>query len=253
MKIAIVQLNIKWEDKVYNKQQVISYVKEAKNTASDLVLFPEMTLTGFSMNVEVTKEANNETIDFVKSLAREYNISIGIGWVKDIGGSAENHYTIIDENEGILADYTKIHSFSFAGEDKHFTSGNSIVQFSMKGYSITPFICYDLRFPELFRTVVGETHIYIIPANWPKARREHWRSLLKARAIENQSYVVGINCVGNVGDLEYSGDSCAITPSGEIVCEREGEAGIIYCNIVDEEFDIRHEITVICDRKLLTQ
>lgn len=227
MKVALCQLEIVWENKSVNEEKAVSFIKQAAEQNVDLILFPEMSLTGFSMNVDATKEWNGVTCSKFQQYAREYSISIGIGWVKanENTDKAENHYTIINRCGVIINDYIKIHPFSYAGEDAYFLSGSQIRSFELDGYCMSSFICYDLRFPEVFRMVPEQVHAIIISANWPAKRSEHWKCLLQARAIENQVYMLGVNCVGDQDGTYYSGDSCVFNPNGEMmkmICDDEG-------------------------------
>ncbi len=245
MKIILAQTHIEWE----NKEENIAYAKKIikENTDSDIILFPEMSFTGFSMNTVVTKESGS-TVELMKNVALKNNITIGFGWVKDCGDKCENHYTIVDKDGDVLSDYAKIHPFSYSGEDNYFCGGDSIVTFEMGGISFCTFICYDLRFPELFRVVADKVHAIIIPANWPAKRSEHWKTLLRARAIENQLYIFAINCVGDMGGQYYSGDSCIITPNGDIVELISDEEGIICYDFSDDVEVYRNSFPVLKDR-----
>ena len=249
MKVALCQTHILWENKKENFKKARDLVKEATCNGANLILFPEMSFTGFSMNVNVTKEKDEITLKYVKGLAREFSVAIGVGWVKEREEKAENHYTVVDATGVILADYTKIHSFLYGGEGEQFLPGNAICNFELENILFVPFVCYDLRFPEVFRIAIERADVFIIPANWPAIRRKHWNSLLQARAIENQSYVLGINCVGNVGGMKYSGDSSIIEPDGgvvEIISEKEG---IIYGIIDKKKLEIRKKFPVRDDRR----
>ncbi|MEQ8199588.1 MAG: nitrilase-related carbon-nitrogen hydrolase, partial [Clostridiaceae bacterium] len=186
----------------------------------------------------------------IRKYAEEYSINIGFGWVKGNGAKAENHYTIINPKGEIILDYIKIHPFSYSEEDKFFISGNELKFCNVKGIGLSAFICYDLRFPEVFQAVSKNVSIIIVPANWPEKRREHWRCLLKARAIENQVYVLGINCVGENNGLYYSGDSCVIDPSGNVLKEMSYKEGLIIQDIEDNTEKIRREFPVKADRKI---
>jgi predicted amidohydrolase len=127
--------------------------------------------------------------------------------------------------------YAKIHPFSFAGEDKVYTAGDRVVTVEVEGVRVTPLVCYDLRFPEPFRTAAAETDLFVLVANWPDQRREHWRTLLRARAIENQAYVVGVNRAGEGHGLRYAGDSAAVSPLGETLAEADDREQVIFADI----------------------
>jgi predicted amidohydrolase len=249
MKVALCQMNIAWENKEDNYLRVEQQLKEVREKGVKLFLLPEMSFTGFSMNTTVTKEANNETINQMREYAVQYHTAIGFGWVKDCGEKSENHYTIVDNEGKIISDYVKIHPFSYSGEDVKFQSGNKIAVFELDNIKFATFICYDLRFPEIFQAASKTTNTIIVPANWPASRSEHWKCLLRARAIENQVYIFAINCVGEVGGLRYSGDSCVINPNGEILMELSGEEGILDYELVDDGGVFRNSFQVKKDRR----
>lgn len=248
--IALVQSHIEWENKEVNIAKAKKIIEELKDKNLELILFPEMSFTGFSMNIKNTAE-NDETIDKFMTIAKENKVAIGFGWVKKQREKAENHYTIIDSNGEVLNDYVKMHSFTYGGEDKEFIPGDEISTFYVKNMKCSTFICYDLRFPELFRKNNENPHIFIIPANWPEARREHWITLLRARAIENQAYVLGINCVGEMGNLKYSGDSCVVAPDGTVVQVLTGEEGVLFISIKENDYAIRESFPVLKDKKYI--
>ncbi len=249
IRIALCQTNIKWEDKEANIARAAELISEAADKGASLVLFPEMSFTGFSMNIAATRESDMSTVNRMRELAVSNNIAIGFGWVNAVGDKAENRYCVIADDGSVMSDYSKIHSFRYGGECDQFVSGNDIRSFEYKGIRFTPFICYDLRFPEIFRAVNDKTDVYIVPANWPGRRSGHWKTLLQARAIENQAYVLGINCAGDIGDLYYIGDSCVIGPDGtvmEMISDREG---MICADIDSSELEVRKTFPVLDDRK----
>lgn len=247
--VALCQTQIIWEDKQENILNAERMIMEAVGKNAEIVFFPEMSFTGFSMDIEKTKEDSMETVKNISKLASEYGVYIGFGWVKSSGKKAQNHYTVIDKDGKIVLDYIKIHSFQYGGEGEQFVPGDRLYSFTMKGIRFTPLICYDLRFPEVFRMKMDETDVYIVPANWPANRCDHWNTLLRARAIENQSYVLGINCVGDIGGLFYSGDTSAIDPNGNVVGHISGKEAILYINIEKDSLEIRKSFPVRKDRR----
>lgn len=219
MKIALGQLQLCWEDKQANFEKAEAYLQRLSKIGIDLFLLPEMSLTGFSMNTERTKETEKETVSRMRSLAERYQTAVGVGWVKDAGELCENHYSIVTP-KGELMDYAKLHPFRFAGETEYFQGGNALPVCEYGDFRIGVQICYDLRFPEPFQILSGRTELIVVPANWPAARSGHWKCLLRARAIENMVYVAGINCAGEAGGLYYSGDSGIYAPDGaKLRCE----------------------------------
>ena len=220
MKIAIVSLNQVWEDKKVNLILCEEYIKEASSKDVDLIVFPEMTLTGFSTNIDVTAEDKNSSESVVKfqTLAKAYSISILFGVVIRDNDKALNKSIFIDNNGKILGEYTKVHPFSFSGEDKYFNAGDKLTIVKYKNLNIGLSICYDLRFPELYSALGKESDIIMNIANWPKKRVDHWNTLLKSRAIENQCFVVGVNRIGKDGNgLEYKESSNIYNANGETV------------------------------------
>lgn len=234
MKIKLFQYRIEWEDKEKNIELLNAEIKKAK---IDLILLPEMSFTGFSMNIDNTGEDDSSTIDIIKKMALENAVAIGFGWVERTELKGKNHYSIVDKNGILVGDYVKIHPFSFAKEDRFFDSGDSIVFFELNNVRFSTVICYDLRFPELFQVASSKSDVLVVPANWPRRRKDHWITLLKARAIENQVYIFAINCVGNIGGIDYSGDSCVINPNGEMldmISDKEGNITFDFENDVGE-------------------
>jgi predicted amidohydrolase len=248
MRIALCQMNITWEDKQANYIKAEKFISDMSEKENELILFPEMSFTGFSMNTNITKEADKKTISIMKVYAKRYGIDIGFGWVKDCGKKSENHYTIVNKNGVVISDYAKIHPFSYSGEDKKFKGGDKLTIFDIKGITFSNFICYDLRFPEIFQMVSEDTHVIIIPANWPKVRREHWKCLLKARAIENQVYILAVNSVGEIDGINYSGDSCIINPNGDLMAEISGEEGCLKWDLCDDVQEYRRKFPIKKDR-----
>lgn len=248
MRIALYQSNIAWEDKEKNYLCLEERLKETGKKV-ELLLLPEMSFTGFSMNTEITKESNLETVGKMADYARKYSTAIGFGWVKDCGEKSENHYTVINKEGRTVSDYAKIHPFSFSGEDKKFQGGEKIVVFDLGGIRFATCICYDLRFPEIFQAASKEAHVILVPANWPQKRREHWKCLLRARAIENQVYIIAVNCVGDIGGVAYSGDSCVINPNGEIMMESSGQEDILEYELTDDVSEFRGLFQVKNDRR----
>lgn len=249
MRVALAQMNIHWENKESNYRKCKEFVAQAKKHKCDIVFFPEMCFTGFSMNTEKIAEENHETLTEMKRIARRYKIGIGFGWVKKADYLAENHYSVVSAEGSVLSDYIKIHPFSYGGEDKYYSPGNQIVQFEYGGMTFSTFICYDLRFPEIFQIASAKTEVIVVPANWPKAREDHWKTLLKARAIENQCYILGVNCVGTIDGLEYSGRSAFISPNGIVLTESEEKEQLLCYNLDDCVSKIRDEFPVKKDRK----
>ena len=242
MKIALVQSHIIWENRELNLYRFERIVSE--NTDADVFLLPEMSFTGFSMNTAKTGDSARETVSLVGNIAVRHQTAIGFGWVRKSDEKCENVYTIIDRNGQMISEYVKIHPFSYSGEDKYFSGGSRISLYKICDVPFTTFICYDLRFPEAFRTVCRDVHAVIIPANWPAKRAGHWKTLLRARAIENQVYIFGINCVGEMGGQYYSGDSCVIDPNGELLMQLSDREGVLKYDLQDDTESFRSAFPV---------
>lgn len=252
IKIALAQTQIIWEDKARNYEIAEKRIEEAVGRKAEAVFFPEMSFTGFSMNTDSTKESGGQTIQRMRALAQQYHVSVGFGWVKDCieaCGKCENHYTVVDSTGRVLSDYAKLHPFSYSGEDLRFQGGNALTHFAINGIPCSNFICYDLRFPEIFQAVSRKAHVIIVPANWPAKRREHWKALLRARAVENQVYILAVNCVGEIGGVVYTGDSCVIDPDGSVMAELSGTEGVLLLELTDDAARFRGEFPVKQDRR----
>ncbi len=237
---ALVQSKILWEDKEENVKRMEKVLKRYRHV--NLYLFPEMSLTGFSLNTDKFKEYEKDTVERAGEFAAKYDTAIGVGWTKACGDLCENHYSIVTK-EGEILDYTKIHPFSYSGEDKKFIGGREIKYCHYKGFHIGIQICYDLRFPDTFSLAAEEADFVIVPANWPAQRSEQFRCLLQARAIENQVYVAGINCGGYIGGVYYSGDSGLFNPEGiqckHLICDENPDYHEDRVLIYDMENDVK--------------
>lgn len=231
MRAALVSLNQVWENNNINFKACRSYIQKAKEYYAELVIFPEMTLTSFTMNTKVTAEdeESSDTVSLFQKLATEFKIAIIFGVVFRDGVKATNKALMIDSLAIIRGTYSKIHPFTFAGEDKFFNGGSEISYASLGPMTIGLTICYDLRFPEIYSALGKQCNLIINIANWPAKRVDHWNALLKARAIENQLFMIGVNRTGVDGNgLEYIKSSQVINPNGELLCPviSEGELDI---------------------------
>lgn len=232
MKIGLVQYSPVWEDKEANKQNLNSLLQNTVNDI-DLLIFPEMTLTGFTMRSEKFAEAiEGESFNYFSSLAKKLNCSVIAGIIVNQSGKYFNTLIHIENNGKLKNHYHKIHPFSFSNEDKHFSAGDKTIVTKVNGWKTGLSICYDLRFPELYRQYGrNRAHLIINIANWPDTRIDHWRTLLKARAIENQCYVVGVNRVGDELRLHYNGYSSIYDPMGRTVVSVENMERVIFAEI----------------------
>lgn len=217
MKIALAQIDIAWENKTANKEKCLKFLSLAHDNNVSFIIFPEMCLTGFSMKVKKISEADNESIDWFKKQAIKFNIYVGFGYAKNVNNKIYNNFAVITPSGELLSEYSKIHPFSYGFEAEYYEGGTDLSFFSISDFNISPFICYDLRFPEVFQIASRKAELITVAANWPTSRREMWIALLKARAIENQCYFAAVNRVGYGGNLTYLGDSMIVDPLGNII------------------------------------
>jgi omega-amidase len=230
MQIVACQFDIAWEDKETSHARARALLTSAAIQPGALVLLPEMCATGFSMDVaRIAEPHGGPTHAFLASLAKELRAYVMGGLVtRGHEGRGRNEAVVFAPDGNELARYCKMQPFSYAGETKHYESGEGIVLFEWQGLQVAPFVCYDLRFPELFRAAVRRgAELMTIVANWPQARQEHWLALLRARAIENQCYVVGVNRVGSDPHVPYGGHSLVVSPRGETLAEGGDRSGLV--------------------------
>lgn len=212
MRVALLQLDTAWEDVPENLRRAERRLREAAAAGARLAVLPEMFATGFSMSPKLAEPDGGPTETWLRDVAADLGIWIVAGRPALPG---PRNLAVLASPDGALSRFTKIHPFSFAGEHEVMVQGDTVVTWDVEGLRVTPFVCYDLRFPEPFRLAADDTDLYVVIANWPERRRAHWQTLLRARAIENLAFVVGVNRVGEGGGLVYTGDSAAITPWGE--------------------------------------
>lgn len=250
MILGIVQMDIEWEDIYSNMNKIEEFIVEASEKKVELLLFPEMTLTGFTMDITKHAFSEEEIIKWISKIAAKNNISIGLGFGVLVDKKGLNKYVVISNNGEVLCDYNKIHPFSYSGEDKKYYKGIDIVSANLGDIKITPFICYDLRFPEIFQIASKKSNLICVAANWPREREKHWTTLLTARAIENQCYIAGINRIGRGDGIDYNGCSMIIDPEGNVLNTINNDEGIIISEVSEENVkDIRNTFTLKRDRR----
>ncbi|MBW2345002.1 MAG: hypothetical protein JRF53_13525, partial [Deltaproteobacteria bacterium] len=216
MKVAAIQMDIAWHDRHANHVKARDLATQAKKNGADLVILPEMFSTGFSMDTSITPEPlNGATPALLRSLARELEMAVVGGFVlAHENAGPQNVSLAVDRHGNDLALYAKIHQIPILGEDAHYQPGHRPVPFDLQGFRAACLVCYDLRFPELFRALVDECGLILIIASWPAVRQAHWDILLQARAVESQCFVVGVNRVGEGGGNTFTGGSAIIDPAG---------------------------------------
>ena len=253
LQISVLQFDLEWENPAANRAKIDQWLEQTdKNT--DVVFLPEMFTTGFTTNIsDLAEPMDGETLHWMKTRCNEHQLALcGSMIIRE-----NNHYfnrLVFVEPSGAVHFYNKRHLFTMGGEESHFQQGTGRLVVTYKGWRICPLICYDIRFPVWSRNR-NEYDILVYSANWPQARNEVWNTLLKARAIENQAFVVGANRVGVDGNsISYSGDSQLIDPKGNVVARTENYTE----NIVFAEFSyaglvkFRSEFPVLNDADQFT-
>jgi len=250
--ITTIQTNLHWEDKATNLQMLEQKINSIKEK-TEIVVLPEMFNTGFSMRPELFAETmEGETVNWMKRIAGEKKIILSGSLIIEEAGNYYNRliWMLPNGNYGI---YDKRHRFAYAGEDKQFSAGSKRLIASVKGWKINLQVCYDLRFPVWARQQSQaegpEYDVLIYVANWPERRSNAWKTLLQARAIENQCYVIGVNRIGNDGNTIYhSGDSMIIDPMGEVLYTKKDEEDIFTIALDKSNVDtIREKLPFLKD------
>ncbi|MDB3907737.1 nitrilase family protein [Crocinitomicaceae bacterium] len=225
LRVTLVQANQVWENPEAN---YANYVELLNGVETDLILLPEMFHTCFSMNLDLADAyENNSAVLWLKELSSSTNAAIYTSLMVEEGGQHFNRGVFVT-SEGVIASYDKRKTFGMAKEDEYFTSGTDTVIVSYKNWNLNLQICYDLRFPEIARNKISNQSplydVLLYVANWPHKRSLHWKTLLRARAIENQCFVAGVNRVGIDGNgFEYSGDSRLIDALGQEYLLEQGK------------------------------
>jgi predicted amidohydrolase len=220
MHLNLYQSDPAWENIPANLEILHEQLDAQPPAAGSLLALPEMFASGFSMNVEAIAEADDGAIHAaLAEIARARKIWIVAGIaVRNLNGKFQNQ-AVVFSPEGLVATrYAKMYPFSPGGENRVITAGNSLATFDAGGFKVAPFICYDLRFPEIFRaaTRLG-ANLFLVLANWPASRISQWITLLRARAIENQAYVAGVNRCGQDPAAIYNGQSLIVDPKGDVI------------------------------------
>ncbi len=248
--VAGVQPDIAWEQPDANLRQADEAVARAAADGARLVVLPEMFATGFSMNAPAMARHADPIGRWLAEAARRHGVWVLAGLAVPGEARPRNEARLVDPEGQLRAAYHKVHPFTLAREHEHFEAGGALATVEVEGVRVTPLVCYDLRFPELFRAAAARTDLFVVVANWPEARRAHWRALLHARAIENQAYVLGVNRVGEGDRLRYVGDSVLHDPLGEAVATAAAQPGRVQ-GVVDAAVvrDVRARYSFLADRR----
>mgnify|MGYP000331984432 FL=1 len=263
MNILVMQWNAIWQDTKANLDKLekeLPYQLNEINNHIDLVVLPEMFHFGFSMQPERFSESiEGEVSQALANLAKQHSINIVAGVAQrkvrlNCHGKQVNFFNMalaFNFKGEQIGSYAKQQLFSYANEDKTYTAGYKPEIIDISGEPFALFICYDLRFPELFREVANKVKGFIVLANWPETRQAHWEALLKARAIENQCFVIGVNRIGQDGSgLHYNGGSSVVSPQGELLlyANKNTEFSAVEIDLQEVE-EVRKQFPFLKDMK----
>ncbi len=232
MLIAAIQTDVVWHDLRANLDRVGELIGESAAAGATLAVLPEMFATGFSMDTDLVAGQGESVIDAMTAQAARHGLWVAGSVARFDGDDPRpvNEFVAVSPT-GTTRRYAKRHPFSLGGEDAQYRSGDALVTIDIEGVRITPFVCYDLRFGPDFWDRALDTDAYVVVANWPTARVEHWKVLLRARAIENQAYVIGVNRVGEGGGVSYPGASAVVDPFGAVVAQAAAAESVLIAEI----------------------
>ncbi len=249
--VAGVQQDIEWENPDSNFRSAGTMIGQAVDRGARLVVLPEMFATGFSMASDLLVGHADAIREFVRTQAVRHGVWLIAGLAAEDGGTAFNEASLVAPDGVERLIYRKIHPFSLAGEHEHYGAGEDVITATVDGVRVTPLICYDLRFTELFRSSATATDLFVVIANWPDRRSHAWRVLLQARAIDCQAWVLGVNRVGNDGNgVPHRGDTALIDPMGKVVKGLAWEEGVVVGTVdSDRVSDVRERYPFLADRR----
>lgn len=247
MKISVIQTTLTWEDAAANRNHFTRLIHTIES--ADLIILPEMFASGFTMSPAAVAEApDGDTVQWMQRTAKEKGCAItGSLAIKEDGNYYNRLFFVFPD--GSMQTYNKRHLFSYADEHKHYTKGTEKLILEYKGWKICPLVCYDLRFPVFARNTEGYDLLLYV-ANWPTARTFAWDALLKARAIENLSYTIGVNRIGTDGNGHgYSGHTQALDPLGAYLIEPTEADGVFSIELSKENLEAtRNRFAFLNDR-----
>ncbi len=252
MIVAGIQHDIVWEQPDANFARLAPMIEQAAARGARLVVLTEMYSTGFSMHTERTAEpVDGPSVGFLVDQAARHGV-----WTcaslpeRAVGNAHPYNQLVLASPAGAVHRYAKIHPFSYGREGEHYAAGDRFLTVDVEGVRCSFFVCYDLRFADELWPLAPVTDCYVVPANWPASRREHWKALLRARAIENQAYVVGVNRVGRGGKLEYAGDSMVVDPLGDVLVLESDREAIVTADVEPARVAaVRSEFPFLQDRR----
>jgi omega-amidase len=238
MQVVAVQLDMVWQDKPASQAKVRALLADQTIEENALIVLPEMFDTGFSMQLDATAQtAARESERFLRDLAMHYRAAVMAGVVSPLSAGKSTNEAVAFAPDGTeLVRYQKMQPFTPVGEDLKYGAGKGHCTFVWNGFKIAPFVCYDLRFPEIFRpAALDGAELLVVMACWPAVRSEHWVRLLQARAIENQAFAVGVNRCGSDPSTSYDGRSTAFNPLGVSLFEADDQEQVCFVNLCPEE------------------
>ena len=237
LNVAAIQHDIVWNDRNANFERLAPKIAGAAANGAQLVLLTETFSTGFAFDLpDIAEPLGGPSAAFITEQAVAHGVWVGGSCpeLTDPGDERPSNSFVLAAPDGTTHRYSKIHPFSHAGEERFVRAGTDFVTVDIEGVRCSLFVCYDLRFADEFWALAHDTDAFLIVANWPAKRRLHWSTLLRARAIENQAYVVAVNRVGSGGGLDYSGDSAIIDPLGEVQASGAGAETTLFGTIDTE-------------------
>jgi len=251
MRVAVIQHDIIFEDAAASRAHVTPMIAQAAATNARVIVLTEMFATGFSMSPERIAEVEGGPSEQFLIDQAGHNKAWLIASIAQRGADGRyRNNAVVAGPDGSVGRYSKIHPFSYAHEHEHYAAGAEHLTVDIDGLRTTVFICYDLRFADEFWESAPGTDLYVVPASWPEPRRDHWRALLRARAIENQAYVVGANRVGAAKEVVHLGDSAIIDPLGRTLAEASvGEAVLVAEVSADTVAAVRSAFPFLADRR----
>ena len=256
MRVAAIQHDIVWEQGEQTRAHVRPMIAEAAAGGARLIVLSEMYATGFSMEPErIAEDEGGPNEQFLIDAAAEHGAHV-IASIAQRGADGQyRNNAVLARPDGTVTRYAKIHPFTFAGEHERYAAGTGHCTVDVDGLRVSLFVCYDLRFADEFWATALDTDCYVVVANWPAPRRDHWRTLLRARAIENQAFVVGTNRIGSGGRLDYAGDSAIVLPFGKALEASGGGVGwgseeiLLHDVTADEVAETRAKWPFLQDRR----
>jgi omega-amidase len=251
MRVAAIQHDIVWEDAPATHALVRPMIAQAAAAGAGLIVLAEMFGTGFSMRPErIAEPEGGPGEQFLLEQATEHGATLIASIAQTGPDGRHRNNAVVARPDGTVHRYAKIHPFTYAGEHEQYAAGEEHLTVDIDGLRTSVFVCYDLRFADEFWALAHDTDLYVVVANWPQPRHEHWRALLRARAIENQCYVVGVNRVGLAKELPHAGGSAIIDPLGSVLVEGDNAPAVLCAGVeAGTVRRIRAEFPFLPDRR----